>query len=70
MSKQEKAILKNARATAARSIARKLIMAERKKNANQSSSAELAAAQISNRLQKPVFDLFDTGFFMPHDLTH
>lgn len=44
MSKQEKAILKNARATAARSIARKLIMAERKKNANQSSSADLAAA--------------------------
>jgi len=42
MSKQEKAILKNARATAARSIARKLIMDERKKNSLKSFSSELA----------------------------
>lgn len=41
MSKQERAILKNARATAARSIARKLIMSERKKNSEQSRVTEL-----------------------------
>ncbi|MFW8591041.1 hypothetical protein ACOI22_09590 [Glaciecola sp. 2405UD65-10] len=45
MSEQERAILKNARATAARSVARKLIMAERKKNFEQSRDTDRAISK-------------------------